>query len=87
MNATNNVSEIHGFLSGVLIILIGVEESRLSRRLGNVQLCMFADFIWKKCFSSNCIYNCCFERRCLQTCEIEAKCVGYVFDGKERFVN
>lgn len=50
MNATNNVSEIHGFLSGVLIILIGVEESRLSRRLGNVQLCMFSDFIWKKMF-------------------------------------
>ena len=50
MNATNNVSEIHGLLSGVLIILIGVEESMLSRRLGNVQPCMFADFIWKKMF-------------------------------------
>jgi len=35
MNATNTVSEIYGFLSGVLIILIGVEESILSRRLGN----------------------------------------------------
>ena len=50
MNATNTVSEIYGFLLGVLIILIGAEESMLSRRLRNVQLCMFADFIWKKSF-------------------------------------
>ena len=35
MNATNTVSEIYGFLLGVLIILIGAEESMLSRRLRN----------------------------------------------------
>ena len=32
MNATNTVSEIYGFLLGVLIILIGAEESMLSRK-------------------------------------------------------
>ena len=82
MNATNTVSEIYGFLLGVLIILIGAEESMLSRRLRNVSTVHVCRF-----FSSNCIYNHFFERRCLQTYEIDAKSVWYVFDGKGRFVN
>ena len=88
MNATNTVSEIYGFLLGVLIILIGAEESMLSRRLQNVStvhVCRF--YLEKIFFSSNCIYNHFFERRCLQTYEIDAKSVWYVFDGKGRFVN
>ena len=48
MNATNTVSEIYGFLSGVLIILIGVEESMFSRRLRNVSTVHVCRFCLEK---------------------------------------
>ena len=48
MNAINTVSEIYGFLSGVLIILIGIEESMLSHRLGNVSTVHVCRFYMEK---------------------------------------
>lgn len=50
MNATNTVSEIYGFLLGVLIILIGAEESMLSRRLRNVSTVHVCRFYLEKFF-------------------------------------
>lgn len=45
------VSEISGYLSGGLTVLIGVEESMLAAYIGKVfQLCMLTDFTGKMPF-------------------------------------
>ena len=81
----DDLSEMPGFLSGGLTVLICGEASMLSASIRKMfLLCMFADFTWRN--SPETVWNHCFEKRYLQTREIDSKCVSHCFHRQRSFL-
>ena len=81
----DDLSEMPGFLSEGLTVLICGEASMLSASIRKMFLLyMFADFTWRN--SPETVWNHCFERRYLKTREIDSKCVSHCFHRQRSFL-